>query len=302
MNEEINIEPQGIRFFHSVGQSTLRQGITIPIQSQVSWLRKIKKGEKVDVQLLFGPNLSVLADIRRLNNAAGHLQFRYETKKQALLREFLNDFFDASIEQNDEVLEIIEVKPRVFWFKPVSHGDSNPTLSLYKPYFHNIDETLALNNAEFHELKTSLNTICYNTGYNQRDYNKSIARSLLDRAWQSEVRVLKEIGLRCDFEKNGVWLEIEFGNARTYYQDYFKFLLALKYKQGLFGVLLCPTAAFAQLLCELGQKKAYAKNKSKARPPQYSGMMSYEKAIKELPYFEFFLQGQIVVAGIDICG
>ena len=32
--------------------------------------------------------------------------------------------------------------------------------------------------------------------------------------------------LKSDFAKDGAWVEIEFGNARTYYQDFLKFMLA----------------------------------------------------------------------------
>jgi hypothetical protein len=34
--------------------------------------------------------------------------------------------------------------------------------------------------------------------------------------------------------------------------------------------------------------------------PSYSGMMSYEKAMRELPFLEFMLTGSLVIAGIEI--
>ena len=107
------------------------------------------------------------------------------------------------------------------------------------------------------------------------------------------------MGLRCDFEKNGVWLEIEFGNARSYYQDYIKFMLAKKYREASLGVLLCPTVSFASLLCELGRQRAI-KNSVSERTPVYSGMMSYEKAVRELPYLGFMFDFAIAVGGIGI--
>ena len=76
----------------------------------------------------------------------------------------------------------------------------------------------------------------------------------LRRGWRKEARVLKEIGLRVNFERNGTWLEVEFGNARGYYQDYIKFALADRYQSAACGILLCPTESFAHLLCELGRK------------------------------------------------
>ena len=109
------------------------------------------------------------------------------------------------------------------------------------------------------------------------------------------------LGLRCDFEKNGVWVEVEFGNARSYYQDYVKFMLARKYREARLGLLLCPTNVFAGLLCELGSKRAQ-KDVVCERAPVYSGMMSYEKAVRELPYLGFMFEMPILVAGVGLSG
>lgn len=80
MNKESVTHSPTIRFLHPVGQSTLRQGITVPIEAQVSWLAEIKKGEKITVEIMFGHEQSVHANLRRINNAVGHLQFRYEAQ------------------------------------------------------------------------------------------------------------------------------------------------------------------------------------------------------------------------------
>lgn len=301
MSKDLITYSSKIRFLHPVGQSTLRQGITVPVETQVSWLAEIKKGEKVSVNIRFGEGQSVHAYLRRINNAVGHLQFRYETQQQSELRNFLIEVFGEKPES--AVLEIIEIEPRTFMFKPVSTVNRfPPKLSLYKPYFHNLDEWDVRAVDEFCELTNCLASISYDSEHSQSDYNAQIAMILLAGGWIKEARVLKEISLRCDFEKNGVWLEVEFGNDRTYYQDYIKFLLALRYQESRFGVLLCPTDAFAQLLCELGQKRAAVKRHDKNLVPKYSGMMSYEKAIRELPFLQFMLNGGIVIAGIDIRG
>jgi hypothetical protein len=120
-------------------------------------------------------------------------------------------------------------------------------------------------------------------------------------AWQEEARIVNGLGLCCDFEKNGIWVEVEFGNARVYYQDYIKLLLASRHRAARLGVLLCPTNAFAQLLCDLGKQRALAKQSAESqRTPKYSGMMSYEKAIRELPFLKFMLTTSTVIAGIEI--
>ena len=116
-------------------------------------------------------------------------------------------------------------------------------------------------------------------------------------------RVGQKVTYRPAIEKNGVWVEVEFGNARVYYQDYIKFLLALRHRTARLGILLCPTNAFAQLLCDLGQRRASVKSDGNSKHrPSYSGMMSYEKAMRELPFLEFILTGSIVIAGIEIQG
>lgn len=94
-------------------------------------------------------------------------------------------------------------------------------------------------------------------------------------------------------------MEVEFGNARSYYQDYVKFMLAHKYCNAKLGLLLCPTNSFSALLCELGQQRAKA-NSIGERAPVYSGMMSYEKAARELPFLGFMFDMPIIIAGIEV--
>ena len=304
MRKEASLPSSTVRFLHSVGQSTLRQGITVPLSAQVSWLANIQKGESVPVTIVFDKNRSVPASLRRLNNLPGHLQFRYESRQQAPLRDYLHAIFGEKADSEKAILRIVELEPYSFLFQPISAGyEKAPFLSLYKPHFHNFSEGDARRIPEFTELQQCFASIPYDAGYGQFEYNARIARTLRDAGWRTEVRILKEIGLRCDFEKNGVWLEVEFGNARAYYQDYVKFLLALRYANARLGVLLCPTNAFAQFLCDLGQKRAAAKKGDEiGRLPTYSGMMSYEKAIRELPFLQFILTGSVVIGGIEIQG
>jgi hypothetical protein len=270
--------------------------------SQISWLKDIGKGQSVAVTIVFGDGACVPASLRRLNNARGHLQFRYETRKQAALRDYLSQVFEKQAGCKNTVLRVTEIQPRVFLFEPISVGRQRPAhLAIYEPRFHNCskEETEAL--AEFRDLQECFTSVQYNEAHGQADYNKAIASILRRREWQEEARILTEIGLRCDFEKNGVWVEVEFGNARVYYQDYIKFLLATRYKEARLGILLCPTNAFAQLLCDLGKQRALAKKGvGSERAPTYSGMMSYEKAIRELPFLQFLLTSRTVIAGIEI--
>jgi hypothetical protein len=289
-----------ISFLHALGQSTISQGLTVPVIAQIGWLRDIGKGQRVPVTIRFVGDRTVPAWLRRINNARGHLQFRYESKEQSVLRDYLAQLFQNSGE--NAVLRITETEPRVFSFEPISAGHESPAfLSLCNLHCHNCTQDGVEELAEFRELRHCLTSIPYDANAGQSEYNIRIAESLERSEWEAETRILEEIGLRCDFEKNGLWVEVEFGNARVYYQDYIKFLMAQRYRQARLGVLLCPTNAFAQLLCELGQKRAIVRRGNSGKKiPSYSGMMSHEKAMRELPFLQFMLAGSVVIGGIEI--
>lgn len=241
VNEEEPLPPSStVSFLHAVGQSTIRQGMAVPVIAQIGWVAEIQKGQAVPVTIRFGNGESVSATLRRINNARGHLQFRYESRQQAPLRDYLAGVF-GSTEQANGVLRVSELEPRVFLFEPVSVGRQRiAALSLCNPHFHNCSQLDVGDCFEFKELEQCLMAIAYNEEYNQSHYNREIASTLSEMGWTNEARILNEIGLRCDFEKNDIWLEVEFGNARVYYQDYIKFLLALRHRSAKVGILLCP--------------------------------------------------------------
>ena len=287
-----------LNFLHPVGVSTLKYGVTIPLEAQTERLRAIEKGGKVAVTVLCGAEEPVIAEIRRLNNKPGHLQFRYENKSQERLRHWLAAMFGVSAAGN--LPEIVEVAPFTFLFKPILKSTA-PTLHISDQRLHNLQQRELNEIAEISQIMESLHAVEYDAGYSQSDYNGLISTGLMERGWQREQRVVRELGLKCDFEKNGIWVEVEFGNARSYYQDYVKFMLAKKYRDARLGLLLCPTTSFAALLCELGRQRA-RENSVRERAPVYSGMMSYEKAVRELPFLGFMFDMPIVVAGVGVSG
>ncbi|HXE94806.1 MAG TPA: BglII/BstYI family type II restriction endonuclease [Dongiaceae bacterium] len=287
-----------LKFLHPVGVSTFKYGVTIPLEAQTERLRAIEKGGKVPVTVIFGNEEPIVAEIRRLNNKPGHLQFRYENKGQERLRLWLAAVCGGPAEGN--LLEIVEVAPFTFLFKPILKSTA-PALQISALQLHRLKHQEMERFEEIAQLRESLASVEYDAGFSQSDYNSLISNGLTDKGWQREQRVIPELGLKCDFEKNGIWVEVEFGNARSYYQDYVKFMLARKYRAARLGLLLCPTTAFAALLCELGQKRA-RENSVSERPPVYSGMMSYEKAARELPFLGFMFEMPIVVAGVGVSG
>jgi hypothetical protein len=84
-----------IKFLHPVGVSTFKYGVSIPVEAQTERMRAIEKGGKVPVTTLFGTEEPIVAEIRRLNNKPGHLQFRYENKAQERLRLYLTGIFGS---------------------------------------------------------------------------------------------------------------------------------------------------------------------------------------------------------------
>ncbi len=285
-----------LKLLHPVGISTIKYGVTIPLETQTPAMLAIIKGSKVPVTILCDGLEPIQADIRRLNNKPGHLQFRYELKSQERLRQYLSAAFAHG--NGGSLLNIEEIAPWTFRFQPILK-DASPCLQISDMLHHNLKAKDVRRFTELEQIQKSLGVIAYDDSLSQSDYNSRIKAGLEDRGWQSEQRVVKELGLKCDFEKNGVWMEVEFGNARSYYQDYVKFMLAHKYRGARLGLLLCPTTSFAALLCELGKKRA-RENSVSERPPVYSGMMSFEKAARELPYLGFMFDMPIVVAGIDV--
>ena len=287
---------ENLKFLHPVGVSTFKYGVTIPLEAQTERLRALGKGAKFPVTVICGPEEPVPAEIRCLNNGPGHLQFRYENKAQERLRLWLANVCGSPSDGN--LLEIVEVAPFTFLFKPILKSTA-PALHICAQQLHRLKQREMEAVEEIRQIRESLAAIEYDAGFSQSDYNGRIKERLTDNGWQPEQRVVPELGLKCDFEKNGIWVEVEFGNARSYYQDYVKFMLARKYRAARIGLLLCPTTSFAALLCELGQKRA-RENSVSERSPVYSGMMSYEKAARELPFLGFMFEMPIVVAGVGV--
>lgn len=285
-----------LKFLHPVGPSTFKYGITIPIAAQTERCLAIGKGQKVPVTLFCDTLAPVTAEIRRLNNQPGHLQFRYEKKSLEPLRRYLQETF--STHARGDLLEVEEVAPLTFRLRSIL---KTPTLRISELLLHNVSNHEVAACAEVTEIERSLLAINYDAEFNQTDYNRRISDGLVNSGWQQEQRMVDALGLRCDFEKNGVWVEVEFGNARSYYQDYVKFMLARKYREARLGLLLCSTNVFAGLLCELGSKRAQ-QDVVRERAPVYSGMMSFEKAVRELPYLGFMFDMPILVAGVGLSG
>jgi hypothetical protein len=80
-----------------------------------------------------------------------------------------------------------------------------------------------------------------------KEFNKQLDRQLRKNGWRGQpVASGSTIGtsrvrLRGDFEKNGVFVEVEFGNSASLFRDLFKFQVANREKRGEVGVLVTAT-------------------------------------------------------------
>jgi hypothetical protein len=257
----------------------------------------IEKGNRIPIQLQFN-DIEITADITRINNAIGHLQIRYDSKINQPFKDAIEQLLKQSDDADNVIVEVKEIGKHRFQVSPFYGNGKQPSLTVSLPILHQLDKSVT-EEAEYVDLTNVILAVNFIADYRQPDYNRLIAEKLTERDWVAEPSVVVGLGLHCDFCKNGVWLEVEFGNARTYYQDYIKFLVAEKYQQYQFGILLCPTATFAGYLCELGKISAQKKH-SDNRQSTYSGMMTYDKAIRELPYLAHFLNTRLIIAGLDV--
>jgi len=80
-----------------------------------------------------------------------------------------------------------------------------------------------------------------NKSEHQRAYNKSFQIEFSRFRWNSYPRLSDNPRLIGDFEKNDVFVEIQFGNSSTLYRDYYKFHYGLTHGLLSLAVLITPT-------------------------------------------------------------
>jgi hypothetical protein len=161
--------------------------------------------------------------------------------------------------------------------------------------FHRTTERVFETHGPIREIPAIVQSVEFRAEEGQGFYNQRLSHFFEDWNWEPERRVVPGLPLKSDFVKGPIQVEVEFGNARTYYQDYIKFMLAFNQRVAEIGVLVVPTAEFAHTLCAVGRRKAIAKGRH-----SYSGMIHIEKVRRELPYLEFMLRSPLAIAGIGV--
>jgi hypothetical protein len=281
---------------HLVGKSTLKEGITIH-RGFESFFESPDYGQKKDIMLLYGNNQSVQVALRRLNNARGHVQIRYTNKTHSSLVGWLNEVFvETRKGMIGEFLEIEKISSSVFRLIPITREMAHDaTLYVADSMYHKADQKNLACNDSFVEAEQTINGIRFKADEGQAFYNHEIERAFSSLNWQKEGKAIPELDLKYDYRKGPVQVEVEFGNARSYYQDYIKFMLSYLSKEIQLGMLITPTLGFANILCEIGKQRALQRGRK-----TYSGMMHFEKALREFHYLEPIFDMPIIILGIDI--
>jgi len=283
-------------FKHLIGKSTLKEGITIHKNFE-SFFDSPISGHKKEVTLLYGNEQSVGVVLRRLDNVRKHVQIKYTNKTQTAFLDWLNAIFVETKKGSiGEFLEFQKVSTDVFRLNPITIDMShNVKLYVADTMCHKTDQDSLKKDESFFEIEKIINEIRFKVDEGQAFYNREIEKAFSEHDWQREVKAIPELDLKCDYRKKTVQVEVEFGNARAYYQDYIKFMLSYFSKQIHLGVLITPTLGFANILCEIGKQKALQRGRK-----TYSGMMHFEKAYKEFNYLKPIFDIPIVILGIDI--
>lgn len=289
-------------FKHVVGKSTLKEGITVHKDFE-DYFDSPEAGLKREITLIYDQDKETKVTLRRLSNIRRHVQIKYGTAKHSQFRGWLKNVFKASSGKTvGEILELHKICKDRYLLKPILLEEIHGTnLCISKTLYHGGAQNIIPYIPVFKEVAGVVNEVTFEVGKGQAYYNRELKESFINRGWSNEKRVIKELNLRYDYRKENVQVEVEFGNARTYYQDCLKFSIAFNAGLISLGALMAPTADFANILCEIGKEKAWqrARRRGLERAPTYSGMMTYEKAARELQYIKFMLNMPIVMIGID---
>lgn len=290
-----------MKFIHIVGKSTFKYGFTIP-KSVYPFITLQQKGIRKSVTLITNNNIKTEVWLSRLNNEHGHLQIRYDNKKGEPFRNWLIDIFKNSYNKSNNLNEYFEIEIindsiyKIIPY-PIKKNESNLTFS--NILTHNIKEDNLVTQNGFIEILESIRKITFTKYERQMYYNFRIKQELTKFGWANEQKIVEDnkIRLKCDFRKKDFQLEVEFGNARTYYQDIIKFVMS--HNAGLIkiGGLIVPSKNFADHLCHLGSKNA--SEKSNGNKSKYSGMMNFNKAVNEFKYIKDIFDIPFFIVGIN---
>jgi hypothetical protein len=110
---------------------------------------------------------------------------------------------------------------------------------------------LLCNIPEISEIEEAISNVAWNGQFrleaddksyeHQTGYNKALSVELHKRGWTLQPRLCDNPRLIGDAGKNGVFVEVQFGNSSTIYRDYYKFHYGLLNGLLSLAVLIVPT-------------------------------------------------------------
>jgi hypothetical protein len=108
---------------------------------------------------------------------------------------------------------------------------------------------LLQNVEEIHEITSCVDAVKWRPEFSivgttyshQTAYNKAFQMEFAARKWTAQPRLCDHPRLIGDFQKNDVFVEIQFGNSATLYRDYYKFHYGLTHGLLSLAVLIVPT-------------------------------------------------------------
>jgi hypothetical protein len=120
----------------------------------------------------------------------------------------------------------------------------------------------------------------------QAALNRELQDQLRAAGWTAEpvaaghpLGIPADLSLRGDFEKEGVFVEVEFGNSASLFRDLFKFQVASRSGAGEVAVLIVATAELAKFFD--------------------SGVATFEQATGLIPYMRIGIQMPVWIIGIE---
>ncbi len=121
----------------------------------------------------------------------------------------------------------------------------------YKEEYFFCSPKLLSNVAEVHEIFTCIDNIKWNsefeikcedrTYHHQTAYNKAFEIEFEKFNWQQKPLLHNKPKLIGDFQKEDIFIEVQFGNSATIYRDYYKFHYGLANNLLSLAVLIVPT-------------------------------------------------------------
>jgi len=120
----------------------------------------------------------------------------------------------------------------------------------------------------------------------QGQMNRDLDAALRAEGWSTQpiargdmAGTAAPLGLKGDFVRNQVFVEVEFGNIASMHRDFFKFQIANRASAGEVGVLVCATERLAKFFD--------------------SGVTTFEAAERHIPYLAIGIQMPIWFIGIE---